>query len=119
MARALGRDEQARRRAERVGVLGVLAAAVLPVLLWHEVIADIAQVTADQRAAVLLVGWAPWVMMAVGVLCSVPVAVLSRRARSGRFYGPGPGAWQGWGVTLYVLGFGLATQVAQLHGLST
>jgi hypothetical protein len=28
---------------------------------------------------------------------------------------PGTGAWAGWGVTLYLLGFALATQVAQIH----
>jgi hypothetical protein len=115
----LGRDELARRRAERVGAVGVLAAAALPVILWHDVIADIARVTAQQQAAVMLVGWAPWLLMALGLLCAVPVAVERRRSRGDRFHRAGMGAWQGWGVTLYLLGFALATQVAQLHALST
>ena len=34
--------------------------------------------------------------------------------RDRRFYGPGSAAWVGWGISLYLLGFGLATQVAQI-----
>jgi hypothetical protein len=115
----LGRDGRAGRRSERVGAAGVLAAAALPVLLWHDVVADIARVTAQQRSSQVVLGWTPWVMMALGLLCAIPVAVDHHRSRSGRFYTSGAGAWTGWGVTLYLLGFGLATQVAQLHGLST
>ena len=41
------------------------------------------------------------------------------RDRERRFYGRAMGAWYGWGVTLYLLGFALATQVAQIaDGLS-
>lgn len=95
----------------------MLAAAALPVLLWRDVVVDIATATAGQSATVVLVGWAPWVLMALGVLCVIPVAVERRRSRGGRFHSAGAGAWTGWGVTLYLLGFGLATQVAQIHGL--
>jgi hypothetical protein len=39
--------------------------------------------------------------------------------RERRFYRRDTGAWYGWGVTLYVLGFALATQVPQIaDGLS-
>ncbi|UTI62915.1 hypothetical protein NBH00_16300 [Paraconexibacter antarcticus] len=116
---ACGRDERARRRSERVGAAGVLAAAALPVVLWHAVIADIARITTSARTSEAVLGWTPWVMMALGVLCAVPVAIDRRRSRGGRFHTAGAGAWTGWGVTLYLLGFGLATQVAQLHSLST
>ena len=53
----------------------------------------------------------------LGLLCAIPVAVAHWRDREGRFYSTGSAAWSGWGVTLYVLGFGLASQVAQIHGL--
>jgi hypothetical protein len=114
-----GRDERARRRSERVGAVGVLGAVILPVLLWRDVVADIAVATAGERPTVVIVGWAPWVLMALGLLCVVPIAIERRRSRGGRFYSAGTGAWQGWGVTLYLLGFALATQVAQIHGIST
>lgn len=99
----------------------MLVAAVLPVLLWHDVVADVARAATggSQQLSVTVVGWVPWVLMALGLLCAIPVAVDRRRSRNGRFYTAGAGAWAGWGVTLYLLGFGLATQVAQLHGLST
>lgn len=97
----------------------MLLAAALPVLLWHDVVRDIvAAGAADERLAVVIAGWAPWVLMTLGLLCVIPVLVERMRSRGGRFYRPGSGAWQGWGVTLYLLGFGLATQVAQMHGIS-
>jgi hypothetical protein len=114
-----GRDERARRRSERVGAVGLLAAVALPVLLWRDVVADIAVATAGERLSVVVVGWAPWVLMTLGILCVIPIAVERHRSRGGRFYSTGTGAWQGWGVTLYLLGFALATQVAQIHGIST
>lgn len=109
---------RARKRAERVGLVGVLLAAALPVVLWHGVVADIARAN-DQRLSFQILGWAPWVLMALGILCVIPILIERHRARGGRFYTAGTGAWQGWGVTLYLLGFGLATQVAQIHGIST
>lgn len=117
MAHRRTRDEAARRRAGAVGVVGVVAAAVLPAVLWADVIADVARASAQRHAADVLLGWTPWLLMGLGLLCAIPVAVTSARARRSRFHRPGGGAWAGWGVTLYVLGFGLATQVAQLHGL--
>ncbi|HEX6390321.1 MAG TPA: hypothetical protein VFZ89_12755 [Solirubrobacteraceae bacterium] len=111
--RPLGRDELARRRARRVGAAGVLAAALLPVVLFHRVVGEIA---AGFRMDLnyLITGWTPWVLMALGLLCAIPIAIEDLRNRDGRFYRPGTGAWAGWGVTLYLLGFALATQVSQI-----
>ena len=111
--RPLGRDALARRRARRVGAVGFVMASALPVLLWHQVVADIAsEFTFDVRY--LVTGWSPWVLMLLGLACFVPVAVADLRDRERRFYRAGTGAWAGWGVTLYLLGFGLAMQVAQI-----
>jgi hypothetical protein len=111
--RPLGRDELSRRRARRVGAVGFAIAFALPIVLWHRVIADIAsEFTFD--ASYLLTGWTPWVLMVLGLACFLPVAAADWRDRDRRFYRPGTGAWVGWGVTLYLLGFGLATQVAQI-----
>ncbi len=105
----------ARRRAQAVGLVGVLVAAALPVWLWHDVIADIARVSRVDLTVVF--GWAPWTLMLLGLLCAVPLAVEHLRDRDGRFHHRGSGAWVGWGVSLYLLGFALATQVAQIHDL--
>jgi len=103
----------ARRRARWAGAVFFLGAAALPVVLWHRTVAAIA---AGFRLdlSYLLTGWAPWVLMALGLLCFVPVALIDWRDPDRRFPHRGTGAWSGWGVTLYLLGFLLATQVAQI-----
>jgi hypothetical protein len=103
----------ARRRARRIGAATFAAAVALPVVLWHSTIRAIAT---DFRldADYLVTGWSPWVLMALGLLCFVPVAVRDLRDPDRRFPMRGAGAWWGWGVTLYLLGFLLASQVAQI-----
>ena len=107
-----------RRRARRVGAVGFVGAVALPIVLWHRVIADIAS-EFHLDAQYLITGWSPWVLMALGLLCFVPVVVEDWRDRDRRFHHAGTGAWLGWAITLYLLGFALATQVAQIaDGLS-
>ena len=109
------REERARRRARRVGAVGFALAFALPIVLWHSVIGQIAgEFTFD--AKYFVTGWSPWVLMALGLACFIPVAVADLRDKERRFYQPGMGAWVGWGVTLYLLGFALATQVSQIAG---
>ena len=104
--------------ARAAGAVGFVAAAALPVVLWHRVIADIAS-QFRLEPAYLITGWTCWTLMALGLLCLVPGAIAEWRDRHRRFYRRGTGAWYGWGVTLYLLGFALATQVAQItDGLS-
>ena len=111
----LGREQLSRRRARRVGAVGFALALALPPVLWHRVIADIAsQFRVDLRY--LLMEWSPWLLMALGLACFTYVWVLDHRDRDRRFYGHPTRAWFAWGVTLYLLGFGLATQVAQIAG---
>jgi hypothetical protein len=107
-------------RARGFGALGFLTATALPVVLWHRVIADIAS-EFRLEASYLVTGWTCWVLMALGLACMVPVAAQSwRDPRRRRFHRRGTGAWYGWGITLYLLGFALATQVAEIaDGLST
>ena len=87
--------------------------ARLPVLLWRDVVAGIAS-EFHLEVRYLVAGWSPWALMALGLVCLLIGAVLDWRNRDRRFYGPTGAAWAGWGVSLYVLGFALATQVAQI-----
>jgi hypothetical protein len=103
----------ARRRARRTGAVGFVGAAVLPVLLWRHVIAGIAS-EFHLEVRYLVAGWAPWFLMALGLVCLLIAGVLDWRNRDRRFYGPIGAAWAGWGLSLYLLGFALATQVAQI-----
>lgn len=115
--RPLGRDERARHRARRVGAVGFAGAVALPLVLWHRVIADIAGAGTPDGFGLLVASWAPWALMVLGLACFVPIALADLRDRERRFHRQGTGAWAGWGVSLYLLGFGLATQVAQIHAL--
>jgi hypothetical protein len=114
---ALATHGHARRRSGTAGIVGFAVACALPIVLWHDVIADIYAWSATAEREKVVLGWAPWTLMALGLVCFVPVAVEALRDREDRFYHRGSGAWVGWGVTLYLLGFALATQVAQIHAL--
>ncbi|HWI72292.1 MAG TPA: hypothetical protein VNT55_10075 [Baekduia sp.] len=107
------RELAARRRARRTGAAGFGIAVALPIVLWHRVVASIAS-EFHLDARYLVTGWAPWVLMAAGLLCLLIAGAIDWRQRDRRFYGPTGAAWVGWGVSLYILGFALATQVAQI-----
>jgi hypothetical protein len=107
------RDIASRRRARRTGALGFVVASALPVVLWHGVIAGIAS-EFHLEVRYLITGWAPWVLMVLGLVCLAVAGAIDWRARDRRFYGPGSAPWVGWGISLYLLGFALATQVAQI-----
>jgi hypothetical protein len=109
----LQREQAARRNARRTGAVGFAGALALPILLWHRTIAAIAS-EFHLDARYLIAGWAPWALMALGLLCLAIAGIVDWRTRDRRFYGPGSAAWVGWGISLYLLGFGLATQVAQI-----
>ena len=51
-----------------------MAAAALPVALWHGVIAAIAS-EFRLEPAYLVTGWTCWTLMALGLACLVPPAV--------------------------------------------
>jgi len=78
--RPLGRDELARRRARRVGAVGVLGAALLPVVLFHRVIGAIAS-GFRMDFDYLVTGWSPWLLMVLGLLCTIPIAIEDLRNR--------------------------------------
>jgi hypothetical protein len=101
----------------RVDVLGWLAALLLPVVLWHQTVTDLA--AAFRMDPTYLTGWLPWALMALGLACFVPVIADRVRDPGRRFHGSSRAAWFGWSISLYLLGFLLAFQVARLtHGLS-
>ena len=107
------REIAAHRRARRTGAVGFLAALALPIALWHRVVADlVAAFRLDARY--LIGGWAPWVLMTAGLGCLAVGGVIDWRRRDRRFYAAGGAAWAAWGISLYLLGFALATQVAQI-----
>jgi hypothetical protein len=111
---ALERQERLHtRHAGKIGLLGFLLAAALPALLFHRTIALVAE-SYQLTFRYLVGGWAPWALMALGLLFLLPVAISAGRDPESRLYPRARNAYAGWGITLYLLGFGLATQVAQI-----
>jgi hypothetical protein len=109
---SLGRDAVHARRERRIGAIGMIVAVGLPAILWHGVIAREGERFSFSFR--YLSGWAPWLLMAVGIAFFVPVAVSAGLDPESRFYPRGRNAYLGWGITLYLLGFALATQVASM-----
>ena len=111
--RRLPRDQLERRTARIVGFAGFLLAAALPPILWHRAIAAVAN---DFRmdATYLLTGWLAYALIAIGLLFFVPVLISIGRDPESRLYPRSRNAWAGWGVSCYLLGLALATQVAQI-----
>ena len=112
--RPLGRDERRRRQARRVGAVALTVVVALPWILWHRAIAAVA---ADFRLDLnYLTGWIPFILILMGIGFLVPVAASAGRDPESRWYPQARKAYLGWGVTLYLLGCALATQVAQITG---
>jgi hypothetical protein len=115
VARIVARDRMRRRQARAVGAAGFVVAAVAPALLFHRVILDIAhEFRLDAR---YLVEWAPWVLLVLGLAFLLPVAYSAGLDPDSRYFPRSRRAYAGWGITLYLLGIALATQVAQLYSL--
>lgn len=104
-----------RRNARIVGTAGFVAAAALPFVLWHRAIALIAS---EFRLELdyLVTGWTAYALIGAGLAFLVPVVVSIGHTPESRLYPRGRNAYAGWGLTLYLLGIMLATQVAQIIG---
>jgi hypothetical protein len=94
-----------------VGLACFAAAVALPIALWHRAIELVA---ADFRLELgyLVTGWTGWALIAVGLVFLVPVVATIGRKPGGRFYPRSRNAYLGWGVSLYLMGAALASQVA-------
>jgi hypothetical protein len=97
--------------ARLAGLAGFAAAVALPVVLWHRAIELVA---AEFRLEVsyLVTGWTGWAMIGLGLLFLLPVVATIGRAPGGRFYPRGRKAYLAWGVSLYLMGAALASQVS-------
>jgi hypothetical protein len=99
------------RDSQLVGLAGFLIAALLPLVLWHRAIGAIAS---DFRLDLdyLVTGWTAYILIALGLLFLAPVVVSIGRHPESRYYPRSRNAYAGWGITLYLLGVALASQVA-------
>ena len=108
-----------RRNAQLVGAAGFAGAALLPIVLWHRASSIVAS---DFRFELdyLVTGWTAYGLMAIGLVFMIPVVLSIGRTPESRLYPRSRNAYVAWGLTLYLLGVMLATQVAQIaHGPAT
>lgn len=107
-----------RAQAQAAGLLGFAAAVALPIALWHHAMTMLA---ASFRPTLyyFLTGWTPFGLIALGLLLFVPVVYSIGLSSYAPAYPRRRNAYAGWGITLYLLGLALATQVAAIaHGLA-
>ena len=109
-AHTKNRHELSRRKARLVGLGGFLFAAALPPVLWHRAMAAVAE---DFRFDLdYLSGWTGYALIAAGLLFFVPVVLSIGRTPASRLYPRSRNAYLAWGISLYILGFAIAVQVA-------
>jgi hypothetical protein len=99
------------RGSQLVGLVGFAFAAALPWLLWRDAIAAVAS-DFRMEADYLLTGWLGYGLIALGLLCLLPVAWSAGRNPGSRLYPRMRNAYMGWGMSLYLMGFAVAAQVA-------
>jgi hypothetical protein len=106
-------DNGSPRQRRIVGLVGFACAAALPIVLWHRAIAVVAS---DFRLELdyLLTGWLGYFLIAGGLLLLVPVVLSAGRRPDARLYPRWRKAYMGWGVSLYLMGFVVAAQVATI-----
>ena len=106
------------RQAKAVGLMGFAAAVALPVLLWREAMASLAE-GFRLSPGYLVTAWMPFGLIAIGLLLFVPVVYSIGLSSHDPAYPRNRNAYAGWAITLYLLGVALASQVATIaHGLS-
>lgn len=110
-----GRDRPSPERARAYGIAGWVAAAALPVVLWHSTIAAVAD---DFRLDLgyLFTGWLGYALILSGLGLSVPVIASIGRRPGDRHYPMARAAYAAWGLSLYLLGMILASLVAAVAG---
>lgn len=109
----------ARRHRDRwVARIGYVLATALPIVLWHQLVIDIAS-QFNFSLHYLISEWSPWVLIVAGLGFCLPVAWSAGADPNSRWYPRARNAYAGWGVTLYLLGIALAFQVSQIWALHT
>lgn len=101
-----------------MGVGGFAAAIALPIVLWHHAIGQLAA-GFQPNITYFLTGWTPFGLIAAGLILLVPVVYSIGLSSYAPAYPRNRNVYAGWGMTFYLLGLALASQVATIaHGLA-
>jgi hypothetical protein len=100
-------------------VLGFAAAVALPVVLWRGAVSALAA-GYSPSLGYFVAAWTPFCLIGLGLLLLVPVVYSIGLSSYAPAYPRRRNVFAGWGITLYLLGLALATQVGWIaHGLTT
>jgi hypothetical protein len=103
-------------RGERlIGFAGLVAAAAIPVILFHDLLGKVAT-TFEPSLNWLLTGASGFALIFAGVIAATPVVISIGRTPDSRLYPRSSGALAGWGVSLYLLGTMLLLQIGAIAG---
>ena len=103
-------------RGERIlGLAGLVGAAAIPVILFHDLLGKVAS-TFEPNLNWLLTGASGFALMAAGWMAVAPVVLSIGRTPDSRLYPRSRGALAGWGVSLYLLGSMLLLQIGAIAG---
>ena len=101
-------------RAERsLGLAGLIAAAAIPVVLFHDLLSDVAS-TFEPSLNWLLTGASGFALIFAGVIAVTPVVISIGRTPDSRLYPRSRGSLAGWGVSLYLMGAMLLIQIGAI-----
>jgi hypothetical protein len=101
-------------RGERLlGIAGLVAAATVPVILFHDLLAKVAG-TFEPSLSWVLTGASGFMLMAAGLVAVTPVVISIGLTPDSRLYPRSRGALAGWGVSLYLLGAMLLIQIGAI-----
>jgi hypothetical protein len=101
-------------RGERLlGFAGLIAAAGIPVVLFRDLLADVAG-TFEPSLNWLLTGASGFALIFAGVIAVTPVVVSIGMTPDSRLYPRSRAALAGWGVSLYLMGSMLLLQIGAI-----
>ena len=96
-----------------LGWSGFLGALILPVVVWWDAITAVStDFTWDLDY--LVMGWTGYALIIAGLLFMLPALISIGQHPESRWYPRSRNAYIGWGITLYLLGCGIAARVAQI-----
>jgi hypothetical protein len=96
-----------------LGVTGLVAAAAIPVILFHDLLGKVAS-TFEPSLNWLLTGASGFMLMAAGLVAVTPVVISIGLTPDSRLYPRSRSALAGWGVSLYLLGAMLLIQIGAI-----
>jgi hypothetical protein len=107
------RPARSRRGERTLALLGLIAAGVVPAVLYHELLWQVwHNFTLD--VGYIAFGASGFTLMALGLLAAFPVALSIGRNPDSRLYPRSRGALAGWGASLYLLGIMLVIQIGAI-----